>query len=349
MFYAATLLLAGVAIIVSYFLLRKHYVYILEQMFSYSKSFFILTNKKGKILYVNDHFVDFIKINRRHMVGSYIQSFNYFSNKFIGEDESFIINYIGEDDKPINTSWVKKDYVKLKKLNRIAYVGSVVLKVPENTNLYNVLTLLNNSPVAIGIFDKENVYFYNKRLHELINMDKSSETDLFKIFMPNDTFSFDAYLTDVIDNDNIRANKMSKLLALNGEVIDVEATTIPWTFQNTKCALVMFQKRDAAIISGNKEYSTQLIKKMKLLSNREKEILAKVYLGFTSQKIADMFKLSINTVNNHRRNIIKKLEVDTISDLITTLNGREDELKFLFETKDTGHITKKAVVKYLMI
>lgn len=47
----------------------------------------------------------------------------------------------------------------------------------------------------------------------------------------------------------------------------------------------------------------------KQLTNREKEILLLIRQGFLSKEIADKLKLSIYTVNNHRKNILAKLNV----------------------------------------
>lgn len=48
----------------------------------------------------------------------------------------------------------------------------------------------------------------------------------------------------------------------------------------------------------------------RILSARESEILLKISQGFLSKEIAEMLDISINTVNNHRQNILRKLKVD---------------------------------------
>jgi len=53
-----------------------------------------------------------------------------------------------------------------------------------------------------------------------------------------------------------------------------------------------------------------------LLSNREKEVIRLVVEGKSSIEIADNLFLSIHTVNNHRKNIIHKLELRSLSELI---------------------------------
>jgi len=46
------------------------------------------------------------------------------------------------------------------------------------------------------------------------------------------------------------------------------------------------------------------------LSRREIEVLGLVAQGWVSKEIADRLFISVNTVNNHRRHILKKLKVD---------------------------------------
>lgn len=46
-----------------------------------------------------------------------------------------------------------------------------------------------------------------------------------------------------------------------------------------------------------------------LLSKREKEIVSLISKGFTSQEIADAINLSVLTINTHRRNILRKLNL----------------------------------------
>jgi DNA-binding CsgD family transcriptional regulator len=61
-----------------------------------------------------------------------------------------------------------------------------------------------------------------------------------------------------------------------------------------------------------------LIPAEKQLTNREKEILLLIRQGFLSKEIADKLGLSIYTVNNHRKNILAKLDVDNVMEAINT-------------------------------
>lgn len=51
------------------------------------------------------------------------------------------------------------------------------------------------------------------------------------------------------------------------------------------------------------------------LSKRETEVLKCISTGYPTKQIADRLHISIHTVNAHRKNIMKKLEIKTISGL----------------------------------
>ena len=52
------------------------------------------------------------------------------------------------------------------------------------------------------------------------------------------------------------------------------------------------------------------------LSERELEILRHMAEGFNSKQIAGKLNLSINTINNHRKNMLKKMDSNTSSQLL---------------------------------
>ena len=59
-----------------------------------------------------------------------------------------------------------------------------------------------------------------------------------------------------------------------------------------------------------------LISEKKQLTNREKEILLLICEGFLSKEIAYKLNISLYTVNNHRKNILSKLNADNIIEAI---------------------------------
>lgn len=56
--------------------------------------------------------------------------------------------------------------------------------------------------------------------------------------------------------------------------------------------------------------------KLCLLSKREKEIIGLIANGRSSYEISDVLYISIHTVNNHRKNILAKLQIKSISALV---------------------------------
>ncbi|UII25359.1 response regulator transcription factor [Fulvivirga maritima] len=70
-------------------------------------------------------------------------------------------------------------------------------------------------------------------------------------------------------------------------------------------------------LSGSKFYSHQFMdlllgkSQQSSLTQREKEVLILVAKGKSTKKIANELSLSIHTVNSHRKNIIKKLDIQS--------------------------------------
>lgn len=53
------------------------------------------------------------------------------------------------------------------------------------------------------------------------------------------------------------------------------------------------------------------------LTEREKEILQYISMGYNSHRIAKKLSISKNTVDTHRRNILKKTKLRSTSEIIT--------------------------------
>jgi DNA-binding NarL/FixJ family response regulator len=62
--------------------------------------------------------------------------------------------------------------------------------------------------------------------------------------------------------------------------------------------------------------TSRTLTKFGMLSARESEVLKHVLEGKTSDEIADLLFISVNTVHTHRRNILKKTGAGSIIDLI---------------------------------
>jgi len=72
-----------------------------------------------------------------------------------------------------------------------------------------------------------------------------------------------------------------------------------------------------AFIKKNKPEETPIIlEKKSQISKREKEILAFLIDGLNSRAIADELDISVRTVDNHRANIMKRLQVRNTAELV---------------------------------
>lgn len=78
-----------------------------------------------------------------------------------------------------------------------------------------------------------------------------------------------------------------------------------------------------AVLSGERYLDPAMLKKdslnseKTLLTKREHQILQLVLRGYTSPEIAENLSISYKTVDNHRTNLMKKLGVHSISELMT--------------------------------
>lgn len=59
-----------------------------------------------------------------------------------------------------------------------------------------------------------------------------------------------------------------------------------------------------------------LSSKQNLLTEREVEVILLIFNEFTTNDIAEQLKISVSTVENHRRNIFEKLDVKNVAGLI---------------------------------
>ncbi|SHE51276.1 response regulator transcription factor [Pedobacter caeni] len=69
------------------------------------------------------------------------------------------------------------------------------------------------------------------------------------------------------------------------------------------------------IRTEEEDYSQKYCTRVLLLSKREKDIIKLIVEGKSSFEIAEKLYISIHTVNNHRKNIIRKLEINNLCQL----------------------------------
>ncbi|WP_439130544.1 LuxR C-terminal-related transcriptional regulator [Polaribacter sp.] len=121
-----------------------------------------------------------------------------------------------------------------------------------------------------------------------------------------------------------------------GEYINIIQNTTPLQFDNAKKPIIgmahytvlngniaMDICASAKYLNDSNEYETlfyQNVSNSKLLgliSNRERDIIRLIITKNTSEAIAKKLNISIHTVNTHRRNILKKININSTYELIS--------------------------------
>lgn len=69
--------------------------------------------------------------------------------------------------------------------------------------------------------------------------------------------------------------------------------------------------------------SADLEQRLETLTDREREVLNLTLSGSTSKEIAQELAISPRTVETHRKNILQKLEIHTVKDLLSRLASQE--------------------------
>ena len=114
------------------------------------------------------------------------------------------------------------------------------------------------------------------------------------------------YLTAFSDSETINRIEKTQPYAylLKPYNINQLKTTINLTLQN-------YYKNNE-----NSIYDKENLSKIKLLTQREKEVLITLSSGKLSKEIAETLNISVNTVEQHKKNIKKKLELTTVGELV---------------------------------
>lgn len=93
------------------------------------------------------------------------------------------------------------------------------------------------------------------------------------------------------------------------EIINAISTTL-------KGELFLCSKVLKVILNDNNSTQNQKQAEISLLTKRELEVLPLITKGHTTLTIADILNVSVHTINSHRKNILKKLNVKSPIELI---------------------------------
>jgi len=162
------------------------------------------------------------------------------------------------------------------------------------------LTAVKQAPFAIALIhlDSENSHL----IHEIsLIQQKSPENQFIAIVCENDTTTI----------EQILQNNLSVCIHL-------QATTQEWAaaYQAVSDRKRYYSNKILHQALEHKYSNAASHKHTNELTNRQTEILKKIALGYDKHEIGAELNLSHHTVQTHRKNLMKKLGVNSVSGLI---------------------------------
>lgn len=159
---------------------------------------------------------------------------------------------------------------------------------------------------------------------ELVNSKIEADIVLLDITMPNlDGFQVLKELKNI--NSDLKAIVISMHDDGNYIAKCAKMGAYGYLLKNTDESELIFAIR--TVIKGKKYFSAEISEKMinfmstqsvseNILSNKETEVLGLISKGLTTKEIAEKLFVSSRTIETHRANILKKLEVKNTAELI---------------------------------
>ncbi|RYE24238.1 MAG: LuxR family transcriptional regulator [Sphingobacteriaceae bacterium] len=149
-------------------------------------------------------------------------------------------------------------------------------------------------------FPPEEIVTIKSELFKFLHQhDDSKVYSFFQRVRPNSETPYKWYLTSTKIHPNVDSNNCLQLMHVSIEVGD--------TCYATKKMNYLCQQNDF-VQKNFVRYDT--------LTCREKEIISMIAHGESSYVISDKLYISQHTVNNHRKNILRKLEIKSLTSLI---------------------------------
>jgi DNA-binding CsgD family transcriptional regulator len=181
------------------------------------------------------------------------------------------------------------------------------------------ILVISNELVSIGITAIIKEFFPKAEIDDKISDFDLRQDNTFLLTDEVRTFPF-GNCGYFLDKDAVRLIKSQKIKPLVGILLSDTKTE----FKNALHKLIKLEPyhsdnfKDAFFLElENKEE----VKPTDSLSARENEIISHLLKGVTSAEIAEILKISVETVKTHRKNINKKLKVSNVQELIIKLKG----------------------------
>ncbi len=119
-----------------------------------------------------------------------------------------------------------------------------------------------------------------------------------------------------IDDDPLRIKEAISAGASGYLLKDTDQQELIEAVGRLSDGLPYYSEKVLKIIASASQTSDEISSRLNILSSREKEVLKLIAEEYASHEIADRLFVSLNTVETHRKNLLKKLEVKNVVGLI---------------------------------
>jgi PAS domain S-box-containing protein len=303
----------------------------------------VVTDLAGKILFVNDACLKFYGYDKHELIGTHVSILQSPKNPpgycaaaheqtlrghWAGElvdvtkDGREVVIFCSssvvrdESGKPIAAVGISRDITQLKKAEQA---------LRESEERYRIL--IDFCPEAIVVHDGVRYVYINPAGLKLFGATSPTQIigkPIMDFVHPDYRQIVAARVKDVAHDRKSTPLLEQKLVRLDGTTVDVEVTATPINhFGKTAVIVVMrdISRRKQAeqalgqsILAGQPQPPAATDKVA--LTAREREIVRLVALGRSNKRVAAVLGISVRTVETHRRNVMKKLNLTSVADLV---------------------------------
>lgn len=220
-------------------------------------------------------------------------------------------------------------------------ISETELALEECKNIAKTYSIVENSIAVLSDLNSDKSYIYNgqiasefglKTTHSCIEIDSIWEEEIYNLIHPDDIkerhilelhFFHLLKKTPIDERSKYHTKSIIRMLNVHGVYVPILHRTFYLKSQsNGSLWFAMCLYNPATKDETNQSFKGLIINTLtgenvlynhnnhqNILSDREKEVLLLIEQGFLSKEIALKLKISKNTIDRHRQNIMEKLNV----------------------------------------
>jgi DNA-binding CsgD family transcriptional regulator len=239
--------------------------------------------------------------------------------------------------KSLDTPFLKEHIEKFKELDEFLPSSSTFFSVTNSHDLtFEYVSKNYNACLGLDIEDikTQGMRYFWKRIHP-------DDIDAWLAAL-NDLMEFTLGEIPINKRKDVNYTWNFRIKNADGIYVNVIQNTTPLVFDSAGKPLIGFAhytvldanikmevRASVKLLNAKNEYETVYINNysQKLLnegvSNRERDVIRLLVLNHTSKEISEQLNISSHTVDTHRRNILKKLNISSTGELIGMLKTNQ--------------------------